>query len=215
VKKIILSILIVIGLISTVTGATKANMLDKETSLENTFAAGTLDFELGEILGKWNFPFIDIKPGESTGLQKLKLIISENSIQPNHLEIDIDTHNFSSGILNESTKNEFLKQIEVKQLYLEDINTNVVPNTFNSIELINLIDDTKDGNIGFKSLYDLEQTGVLDNTHILQKEVEFKIELALPEILPDINDNKYQDNSVQINFEFGMSQVTGQNILEN
>lgn len=214
-RNIFLSTLVILGILSTVAGATRATFKDTETSIGNTFAAGTLDFTVGVVSGRWNFPFINKVPGDITGIQRLRMLISNDSIQPNHLEIDIDTHDFSAGPIGTSTKDAYLKQIEVKQLYLEDINRNVVPNDWHWVGLMNKIDDTKDGNIGFKSLYDLEQSGILDNITILQKEIEFRIELGLPTTLPDTNDSKYQGNSVEINFEFGMAQTSSQTILTN
>jgi len=201
--------LIVIGLIALTAGAgTYAIFSDTETSTGNTFTAGTLDMEIGYCV--WEFPFDDMKPGRSTGDQKIELTMATGSNPADHIEIDIDTHDFvdsnvESGGTN--TADDFKKQIEVDTLtYMDDI----------TVDLLTLVDDSADGNAGFISLYDVEAYGVFDDLSTFDLgQGSLTVCLSLPADLPDTNDDKYQGDSIQIDFEFGAAQVAGQDVLSD
>lgn len=189
---------------------TFAYFSDTEMSTENALIAGTLDVTMST--GTWTFPFYDMKPGDSTGQLQIDLM-TVGSITPNHIEIDIDTHSFvdsdvESGGTN--TADEFKKQIRVDQL--EYINSGTV-------NLLNSVDDGADGNPLFISLYDVEAYGVFDGNDISGMTLEgygvFRVTLSLPIDLPDADDNKYQGDSIQIDFEFGAAQVSVQDVLTN
>jgi len=82
-KKILLS-LAMIAMVSTVAvGATRAYFSASESNIDNTFSTGTLDISLAEFMS-WEFPFTNMKPGDETGIQRLRITI-EGSIYPDHL----------------------------------------------------------------------------------------------------------------------------------
>jgi len=206
-KRILIS-LSIIGVVSAFAiGGTIAFFSDTETSTGNTFTAGTLDLgSLGNI--SWEFPFLDMKPGDSTGEQMLLLQMASGSNSPNHLEIDVDTHSFVDGIIESggsNTADDFKKQIKVEILKYQDSGP--------AQNLLSLVNDDADWNLGFISLYDVEAYGVFDDLPTLKEFGLFTVQLSLPTDLPDANDDKYQGDSIKINFEFGTVQVAGQDVL--
>jgi len=63
-------------------------------------------------------------------------------------------------------------------------------------------------------LYDVEAHGVFDNLSSIGTGIgDFIVKFSLPDNLPDADDNKYQGDSLNINFEFGAAQVAGQAVL--
>ncbi len=190
-------------------GATVAYFSDTETSTGNTITAGTLDLEISDY-GNWKFPINDAKPGYDSGAMKIYIIMADDSNAPNHLEIDVDTHDFidwtgESGGTN--SKDDFKKQIEVKKLrYISTPNVN----------LLSLVNDNADGNPGFISLFDVEAHGIFDDLPTIGNGMGgLEVQIALPADLPDANDNKYQGDGIQTDFEFGIAQVAGQNVLSD
>jgi len=206
-KKLLIS-LSIIGIVAAIAiGGTIAYFSDVETSTGNTLTAGTLDLRDLDYV-TWEFDFEDMKPGDTTGVQTIDLEMEEGSNASNHVEIDIDTHDFIDGVVPNggvNTKDDFKKQIKVNTLkYFDSVTT----------DLLTLVDDNADGNLGFKSLYDVEAYGVFDDLLSFGTGAgRFKVELSLPTDLPDANDNKYQGDSIQIDFEFGVAQVAGQDVL--
>jgi len=206
----VLTAVFVVGLVATMAGAgIYAYFSDTGTSTGNVFTAGTLDITMTET-ASWAFPLTNMKPGDSTGDMKIDLV-TVGSITPNHIEIDIDTHDFvgwdgESGGTN--TADDFKKQIKVDKLTY--INTGTV-------DLLTYVDDSADGNPEFISLYDVEVYGVFDGDDISELTLtgsgDFIVELSLPTDLPDADDNKYQGDSIQIDFEFGAVQISGQDVL--
>lgn len=77
-KRILLSLVVIVGVSAAVAGATRAYFSDTETSTGNTFAAGTLDLEFGA--GN-SIPFnvSDVVPGQS-GTGKVTLTNATGSI---------------------------------------------------------------------------------------------------------------------------------------
>ncbi len=182
---------------------------DTETSTGNTFTAATLDITMATT-SSWTFPFTKMAPGDSTGPMRIDLE-RVGSIAPNHIEIDIDTHSFVDSAVESGgadSADEFKKQIRVDILkYVND----------GSVDLLSYVNDNADGNSGFISLYDVEAAGVFDGDNISALKLTgsgyFQVQLSLPTDLPDPNDNKYQGDSIQIDFEFGAAQVAGQDVL--
>ncbi|MBT9175600.1 MAG: hypothetical protein DDT22_01280 [candidate division WS2 bacterium] len=208
-RKILVS-LSIIGVIGALAiGGTIAYFSDVETSAGNTFTAGTLDLEISGY-ANWKFPITDATPGYDSGVMTILIKMADGSNAPNHLEIDVDTHSFvdwagESGGTN--SKDDFKKQIEVKRLWYYNAS---------AVNLLSLVNDNADGKAGFISLFDVEAYGVFDNLPTIGTGAGgLEIRLALPTDLPDANDNKYQGDSIRIDFEFGVAQVAGQNVLTN
>jgi len=206
-KKILVS-LSVIGVVAVIAiGATIAYFNDVETSAGNTMTAGTLDLEFKKFY-QWNFPFTDVKPGDCTGPMEVDITMAPGSNAPNHIEFDIDVTDFvdwpgESGGTN--TVEDFKKQIKVKTLSYTDSS---------SVNLLSLVDDNADENPGFISLYDVQAYGVFDDLPSIGTGIGgVDVEFCLPTNLPDANDNKYQKDSINIVFEFGATQVAGQDVL--
>src|SRR3989338_2833034 len=205
-KKILISLAIILVVGAVGFGATRAYFSDTETSSGNTFTAGTLDLKTGYTT--WEFPLVGMKPGSSTNEQEVEFSMETGSMAADHMEIDLDINGFvdspvESGGVN--SKEDFGKQIKVDKLQYRD------GGTFN---MLDVVDYSVDGNIGFISLYDVEAHGVFDNLSSIGTGIgDFIVKFSLPDNLPDADDNKYQGDSLNINFEFGAAQVAGQAVL--
>lgn len=207
-KRILLSalaIMLAIGLM----GSSFAYFSDIETSEGNTFTAGIMDLSAPD-----NDVIIipNASPGYTSGLHTIFVEMNtDTTIEPDHVEIDVDTYDFvdwmgESGGIN--TAADFTKQIEVLTLWWYDDASN---------NLLAMVDDNADGNPGFISLYDVEAYGVFDDLHALGMtgSGRLKVELSMPLDLPDADDDKYQGDSIKIMFEFGIAQAPGQDVLTN
>jgi len=103
-KRIILSLVTIVTVAAIATGATVAYFSDTETSNSNTFAAGTLNLQVGVTdPSTWNFNLSNMKPGDNSnfdaaiknigtidGDAKIDIAVS-NSVEGDNLEPESDT----------------------------------------------------------------------------------------------------------------------------
>jgi len=103
-KRIILSLVTIVAVAAIATGATVAYFSDTETSNSNTFAAGTLNLQVGVTdPSTWNFNLSNMKPGDNSnfdaaiknigtidGDAKIDIAVS-NSVEGDNLEPESDT----------------------------------------------------------------------------------------------------------------------------
>jgi len=218
-KKLLLSVF-AIGLVSLVAfGATRAYFSDQEQILGNSIQTGTLKIELNDF-GRspyqfsMNFPISNLQPGVSTrwispnGLEKIHglEISSTGSIVPNHYEAKFTFSNFhdgfDSGMGLNSSKNDYLKSIEVINLYSQK-----VPG-YDYTSLLNQINDPADSRIGFRSLYDLANS-VIDNIPVGDTSSTLRFEFKMDENAG----NMFQGDSIDLNLYIGAAQNAGQSVL--
>lgn len=206
----ILTAVFVVGLVATMAGAgIYAYFSDTETSSDNVFTAGIMD------LNKPADAVIAIDnayPGYTSDVYLIYVSMNDavTTIDPDHMEIDVDTYNFidspvESGGVN--TADDFKKQIEVIVLtWYDDDATD---------DLLSMVDDDADGNSGFISLYDVEAHGPFRPLHDIGKvgTGRLEVQFAMPTDLPAEDDNLFQGDSISITFEFAIAQVEGQNVL--
>jgi len=210
-KKILLSIL-TIGLVSSVAfGATQAYFSHQEEVLGNQIAMGTLSFDMQDYMA-WEFPFENMAPGMETGRQR-QLITWTGTLKPDHLEFDVDVHDFVDPA-NDSSLDEFMKQIEVLEYVINGPReSDPAQWHWQNLAKKNEV-DAYDGKPDFISLYDIVKRGIVDNiVYDYNGEFQLRLNLGLPADLPDDDDNKYQGDSLMIDFEVGAAQVAGQNVL--
>jgi predicted ribosomally synthesized peptide with SipW-like signal peptide len=205
----ILTAILVVGLVATMAGAgIYAYFSDTEMSSGNVFTAGVMD------LAKPADAVIAIDnayPGYTSAVYSIFVSMNAvTTIEPDHMEIDVDTYNFidspvESGGIN--TADDFKKQIEVKTLTWYDDNENN--------NLLEMVDNTADGNSGFISLYDVEAHGPFRPLHNIGMvgSGRLEVQFAMPTDLPAENDNLFQGDSISITFEFAIAQEAGQQVL--
>jgi len=208
--KKILTAIVLIGIVAMLAGAgLYAYFSDTETSSGNVFTAGVMD------LNKPADAVIAIDnayPGYTSDVYSIFVSMNDavTTIDPDHMEIDVDTYNFidspvESGGANEA--DDFKKQIEVTVLTWYDEAV--------TIDLLTMVDDSTDGNIGFISLYDVEAYGPFRPLPDLGKvgTGRLDVQFAMPDDLPAENDNLFQGDSISITFEFAIAQEPGQEVL--
>lgn len=202
--------IMLIGIVAMLAGAgIYAYFSDTETSSDNVFTAGVMD------LNKPADAAIVIDnayPGYTSDVYIICVFMNDavTTIEPDHMEIDIDTYNFinspvESGGVN--TADDFKKQIEVQTLTWYD------DTLYN--DLLTMVDDGADGNSGFISLYDVEAHGPFRPLHDIGMSGTGRLEVqfAMPTDLPAENDNLFQGDSMSITFEFAIAQEPGQEVL--
>lgn len=213
-RKKLLLLTLALLLIAGMAGAgTFAYFTDTETSTGNTFTAGTMDLrDPADAV----ITITNAEPGATypdPSLDPYTIYVRMNpasTIPPNHIEIAVRTYDLVDSDVESGGANtaaDFTKQIEVQHLWWFDDGPNQ--------NLLSMVNDGADGNIGFISLYDVEAYGVFDNLPPLNTSGtgSLEVRLALPTDLPDANDNKYQGDSIKIRFEFAIAQAAEQDVL--
>lgn len=206
----ILTAVFVIGLVATMAGAgIYAYFSDTETSSDNVFTAGVMD------LNKPADAVIAIAnayPGYTSDVYLIYVSMNDavTTIDPDHMEIDVDTYDFINSLVESGGANEaddFKKQIEVMVLTWYDDTV--------SVDLLTMVDDAADGNMGFISLYDVEAHGPFRPLPDIGKvgTGRLEVQFAMPTDLPAENDNLFQGDSISITFEFAIAQEPGQEVL--
>jgi predicted ribosomally synthesized peptide with SipW-like signal peptide len=215
-KKILFSILS-LGVVAVVAiGATRAYFSSTEEILGNNIETAFLEITWDENRSQWGnslyFPINDIAPGETTSWidtngtahdQRVRLLITDGSLIPDHYELQFSTTNFvdgfDEGYGSVSTRNQFTKQM---------ILTNLVAYTdgWSWNGLMGKVQDI-DGD-GILSLYDLERQ-VIDDIPVGPNLSVIAFEFKMSE---DAG-NKFQRDSIELVITVGAAQVAGQSVL--
>lgn len=216
-KRILTSILI-IGVVSLLLGGGTFAYFSGETSSSgNVIASPFLEINWDGSTSQWGnsmyFP-VSLAPGEDTSWidpnltphdQRMKIIIASGSMIPDHFEVKFSTSNFRDGLVDghgsASNKNQYTKMIEVTSLYWHT-------DGWSYHGLLSQIDDSHDGNLGFKSLYDLERT-VIDDIPVGSNLNSLGFVLKLDESAG----NKFQGDQFELEVTVAAAQAAGQDVL--
>jgi len=175
----------------------------------NVFTAGVMDLDkpVDAVIVMGN-----AYPGYTSPIYKIFVSMNDavTTIDPDHMEIDVDTYNFIDSTVESggaNTVDDFKKQIEVKTLIWYDDNEHN--------NLLEMVDDGADGNLDFISLYDVEAHGPFRPLHDIGMvgSGRLEVQFAMPTDLPAENDNLFQGDSISITFEFAIAQEPGQKVL--
>jgi len=217
-KRLLLSIL-VIGVVSLgAFAATRAYFSDQETVLGNNITTGFLEINLDGLGGSiyhnsMRFPQ-NLAPGMSTKwtspsggdrILGLEIKVAPGSMKPNHYEAEFVFNNFVDGYPSHglpSTMDEYTKAVEVVQLH-----TQTVPG-WSYTDLLSQIDDTQDGVLGFRSLFDLQRS-TIDNIPVGVDSTTLRFEFRMSTSAG----NMFQGDSIMLDLHIGAAQVALQNVL--
>jgi len=217
VKKIILSLLTITAVSALAFTATRAYFSDTEEVLGNTIGTSYLEINWDGNRSIWGnsmyFP-VELAPGENTSWedsngtphdQRMKIEFAPGSMIPDHFEIQFSTSNFRDGLVDghgsASNKSQYTKVIEVTSLYNHT-------DGWTWHGLLSQVDDSKDGNVGFVSLYDLERS-LIDNVTVGTNLNSIGFVMKMDESAG----NKFQGDSLDLDVTIGAAQAPGQSVL--
>jgi len=205
--KITKSLFVIFAVAVLAIGATGAYFSDTEEVLGNTFSTGSLgiyldDAPVNKVIADV-FPMTNMMPGVESDKIYQGIFLEAGSAQPDHLEFRITTHSFVDGG-TASTQDEFKKAIILTMFRLNAGGAGPENHEFNKSTIQGL-----DGTPGSLSLFDVEAAGVLDDAPMSFASTQFRMRYKLD----DAAGNKFQGDSIKIDFEIGAAQVAGQPVL--
>jgi hypothetical protein len=217
-KRLLLSTLL-IGVVSLgAFAATRAYFSDQEAILGNQINTSFLEIKLDGLDGSvyhnsMKFPQT-LAPGLSTRwaspsggtrILGLDILVAPDSMMPNHYEAKFVFNNFVDGYPihgTPSNKSQYTRAVEVIELHSQ-----TVPG-WAYTDLLNQIDDSQDGVLGFRSLYDLERS-IIDNIPVGANSTTLRFEFRMD---ADAG-NQFQGDSIMLDLYIGAAQDASQDVL--